>query len=78
VNKLSKLSDKIKQAKKEQEQEEEIGIAGVWECAYCGSKIEQVIHPYLPNIPDICAKSQCVNNNLNTKRFIFIKWEILK
>lgn len=75
MNELSKLSEKIEQAKKEQEKE--IGVAGFWECAYCGIKVEQIINPYFPNMPDFCSNRSC-RESAPTPKFLFIKWEILK
>lgn len=82
MNNLSKLPDKIKQAKEEgnKKEEESFGISGVWRCGYCGIEFEQVIHPYYSNIPVLCMTRKCISNELNLKnrRFIFIKWKIFK
>lgn len=73
---IKSIFDK-KEVKKEIEKEEII-IAGVWLCGYCGTEFIQVIHPYYSNIPDLCINRQCVQNTLGNKRFIFIKWKIEK
>ncbi|KKN13947.1 hypothetical protein LCGC14_1001130 [marine sediment metagenome] len=80
VNKLSKSPDIIKgifdkkeAEKKKEQEEEEIGFAGVWECIHCSTVIEQVVLPYFPSMPDSCFKKAC-----RSKRFRFLKWNLLK
>lgn len=79
VNKLSKSPDIIKaifdkkEVEKKKEKEEEIGFYGVWECMSCGLIMELFVHPYFPNMPDSCFKKTC-----RSKRFRFLKWNLLK
>lgn len=74
---MNKESDLIKENSNKIEQKEEIGVVGVWKCWNCGTVIEQVIHPYFPNMPDFCFDRKC-NERILTPRFTFLKWKILK
>lgn len=78
---MSKTPDIIKgifeKEEVEKEDQEEITVAGVWRCAYCGSGTELIIHPYFPNMPDYCNNLKC-KERIPNSRFIFLRWKILK
>ena len=70
--------EEVKKEKNDQKEiEEEFTIAGVWKCAYCGTVLEQVIHPYFPNMPEFCFNQKC-NETTPSPRFIFLRWRIEK